>query len=427
MEDTDVLILGAGFAGLTAARRLARRLGERRRVLVVDRNHFQTLRPKLPEAVGGVCHCAARLPVEDALRGTTARFLQTAVRSLDPGRRRVQTEAGPIGYRKLLAAMGSRPVVPQALPGAAELALPLWEFDQACDLRRRVTLLARSASRLAASDARRALASVAVVGGGFVGVEVAGHLLDRLHALGTEFGLARTEWEIHLLEQAPELLPGFERTLARAVHEDLDRRGVRVHTRARVQAVVREGVVLADGGVLPAGTVVWAGGVQAAEMVTALGAKEMSGRIPVGPDLRSLTWPDVFVAGDAAAVLGPDGRPLAPSAQFAVAEGAWAADSIARDLAGEALRPFRPHDRGGLVGLGARDALGHVAGLGLVGRPARLLKNAVLARYFWSLGGPSLLRAYFEPVFHAPWAGRVDPGCPIAAVQKADPQPRMSA
>lgn len=85
------------------------------------------------------------------------------------------------------------------------------------------------------------------------------------------------------------------------------------------------------------------------------------------------------------------------------------------------LRRHGPHDRGALLGLGAHDALGYLTSLGAVRRPARLLKDAVLARYLWSLGGPRLLAAYFDPVFRG--AGRIDPGAPPPAVQQTDPRP----
>lgn len=422
-RSAEVVVLGAGFAGLTAARRLA----GHRRVLVVDRNAYQTLRPKLPEAVGGTCACAARLPVADALARSGAQFLAATVEAIDPEAQVVRTDSGPIRYDRLIVALGSRPRVPAAVPGAADLALPLWDFDHACAIRRRVTMLARAASRAATARERRALASVVVVGGGSVGVEVAGHLQARLAELTRTFGLEPGDAQVRIVEQAPRLLPGFGAALGAAVDRDLGRRGVLIHLGMTVRAVVDGGVVLADGARLAAGTVVWAGGVRPAEPVAALGAATAGGRIQVRADLRSLAWPRIYAAGDAAALTAPGGGLLPPSAQVAMQAGAAVADSVARDLAGLPSREYRVRERGVVLGLGTRDARASVGSFGFGGTPARLLKEAVLAHYLLSVGGRRVLAAYLAPVILRPLRGRVEVGNPQPDVQRADPAPRVAA
>ena len=422
-QRVDVLILGAGFAGLTAARRLA----PRNRVVVVDRNGYQTLRPKLPEAVGGTCACAARLPLTDALRGSHAELVIADVRGIDPEAHVVRTDAGELRYGRLIVALGSQPHVPAQVPGAAEFALPLWDFDHACDIRRRVTILARAASRAKTEGERRKLASVAVVGGGFVGVEVAGHLLDRLTELARAFGLPAGDVQVYVLEQASRLLPGFQPVLGGAVGRNLAGRGIRLHLATAVRAVTQDGVILADGSRLDAATVIWAGGVRAVRAIADLGAPTAGDRILVRPDLRATAWPDVYAAGDAAAVAAPGGGVLPQSAQLAMQAGEAVAASVARDLAGLAPRAYRPHERGVALGLGARDAVANLHGVGLAAVPARLLKDAALAHYLFGLGGSRLLGAYLAPVFLQPLRGRVEIGNPEVDTQKTDPSPRLLA
>ncbi len=418
---TEVLILGAGFAGLTAARALA----GRHRVVVVDRHAYQTLRPKLPEAVAGTNACAVRLPVADALRDSGAEFLAASVLAIDPERGAVETDAGTLRYERLVVALGSRPEIPESLPGAAEFALPLWDFEHACAIRRRVTMQVRLAARAASAHERRAAASVVVVGAGFVGVEVAGQLRDRLDVLSQAFGLAPGEARVHVVERAPRALPTFTPSLAAAVAGDLARRGARFHLNASVQAVTPDGVILADGTRLPAGVVIWAGGARAADVVADLGAPLAGGRIPVDSDLRSRAWPRIYVAGDAAAVTTANGELLAQSAQVAMQAGRLVGRSVARDLVGLPPRAADLRQRGVALGLGVRSAVAVAGWLALTGAPARLLKDAALAHYLLALGGPRLLGAYLDPIFLQPWRGEIEVGSPQPAVQRTDPAPRL--
>ena len=362
-----VVVIGAGFGGLAAARGLA---GEPVDVTVVEANNFHTFQPLLYQVA------TAGLDADDvgyAVRGIfhrqrNVRVRMASVTGIDLDRRLVRTDRGdPLPYDDLVLAAGAVSA-DFGVPGVAGHAFPLKTLDDAVRLREHV-LDRFEAANVDAAQVDAGALTVVVCGGGPTGVELAGGLTELFrHVFTRDFpGLDVRRARVVLVEAGPRLLPPFHPALSERARRTLAGRGVEVVLGTGVARVDPAGVVLADGRTIPAQTTVWAAGVRASPLADALPvAKGRGGRIVVAEDLTVPGHPEVFVIGDLAEVAGDDG-PLPQVAQPAIQGGRHAARQIGRRLSGLPTEAFRYRDKGSMATIGRHDAvadLGHGIRLG---------------------------------------------------------------
>ncbi|MGH9870758.1 MAG: NAD(P)/FAD-dependent oxidoreductase [Candidatus Polarisedimenticolia bacterium] len=351
-----VVIVGAGFGGLYAARALGQ---VPVRVTIVDRRNHHLFLPLLYQvATAGLNPGDIATPVRRVLRRqTNTRVLLGEVRRVDPAARAVELTGGSrLFYDFLILAAGSVP----SWFGHDDWtphAPPLMGLEDAVEIRRRILLAYEMAEWETDASVRRALLTFVVVGGGPTGVELAGAVseMSRL-AMSRDFrNIDPREARIILLEGGPRLLSAFPEDLSARAAGSLKKLGVEVRTDAKVTAVDARGVGLGDER-LPARTVMWAAGVAASPLGSGLGVPLARGRVAVEPDLSVPGHPEIFVVGDLAAVKRGDGLVpwLAPAA---IQQGRHAARNIARTLAGLPRLPFHYRDRGALATIGRSAAV----------------------------------------------------------------------
>jgi len=379
-----VVIVGAGFGGLWAARTLARRAVD---VTLLDRNNYHTFFPLLYQVAA-----AELVPTDIAhpIRSIFRRAPNVSVRlaemtGLDLDRRRVHTDHGAIVYDTLVLALGSEAAF-FGVDGAEEHAFPLRWMSDAIPLRHHV--LARFEAALTASEADRTrLLTFAVVGGGPTGVEYAGALSELVHGpLLRDFpGIAAAEVRIVVLEGADRLLPGMPEKLGRFAAERLRRRRVDVRLSTRVEAVSARAVRLSGGATLDTETVVWTAGIQGEPRAAGWGLPVgRGGRVPVTELLQLEGRPEVYVIGDLAYREDVGGVPLPQVAQVAIQQGRSVGRNILRAMEGRPLMPFRYRDPGMLAVIGRNAAVAHVFGRAFRGWPAWVLWLAI--HVTWLIG-----------------------------------------
>jgi NADH:ubiquinone reductase (H+-translocating) len=368
-----VVIVGAGFGGLWAARGLANRPVD---VTLLDRNNYHTFFPLLYQvAAAELVPTDIAHPVRSifrSARNVTVRMAEMT--GLDLDARVVETSRGPVPYDHLVLALGSEPSFFD-VEGAAEHAFPLRWMDDAVPLRHHV-LTRFEAAGTADPERRDRLLTFVVVGGGPTGVEYAGALSELIFGpLLKDFpDVAAHQVRIELVEASDTLLRGMPDKLARYATGRLARRRVRVRLGAAVESVEATGVRLADGERIPTDTVVWTAGVRGDPRVGAWGLPVgRGGRVPVTETLSVEGRPEVFVIGDLAYREDGHGQPLPQVAQVAIQQGRRAAANILRILAGEPPEPFRYRDPGMLAVIGRNAAVAHVFGLAFRGLVAWLL------------------------------------------------------
>lgn len=381
----SVVIVGAGFGGLRVARRLK---GAPVDVTIVDRRNYHVFIPLLYQvATAGLEAEEIAQPVRKILRSTpNVRFRLATVTGVDLARRLVTTEAGDLPYDFLVLAAGSVTNY-FGMESAASATSGLRDLDDAEELRDRLLLAFERAAAEPVPERRRGLMTVAVVGGGPTGVELAGALAElRRHVLPHDYpDLDLAVARILLLEAAERLLPGFPARLQAVALAKLREMGIEVRFNAGVASADESGVTLHNGERIAAGTVIWVAGMRAPPVAETLpGPHGASGRVVVTETLQIPEHPEVFVIGDMAHVCGPEAAPYPMLAPIAIQQGGVAAANIRRLLAGESLRPFRYKNAGTMATIGRRAAVAQVYGLQFGGFIAWMLWLTV--HLVWLIG-----------------------------------------
>ena len=379
-----IVIAGAGYAGLHVALRLAARLrgNHEAELILVDRHDYHLALTELPRVAGGTRAAdAVRIPIQDVL-ARRVRFVQTEITGFDLPGRRLLTGAGPIGWGRLVLALGSRPN-DFAIPGLAERTLSLYSADDAERVWAAVRESLTAAAAASGPEQRGLLATVVVGGAGATGVELAGELAEMMPEVARAQGLPAGRPAVVLVEAGPTILAGSSPALIDKAAKLLSDLGVQVRTNATIAAATEEGFRLQDGQLVAGGVFVWAGGLKAPELVA---ESELptghNGRVKVDRYLRVLDRPDIYVAGDLASVTEPDtGHVLPPLAQIALEEGETVARNLDAELTGKSLEEFTFHDKGFVVSVGTRRGVADIAHITTGGHLAHLLKDAIEWEY----------------------------------------------
>lgn len=380
----QIVIAGAGYAGLHVALRLSTKTRNHpnAELLVIDRHDYHQIITELPRVAAGTRAAdAVRIPVQDVL-AAGVRFVQSEIHGVDLAAQRLKTELGPIGWTRLVLALGSRPN-DFAIPGLAERSLSLYTASDAEQVWAAVSDTLADAAATTDVDRQRRLTNVVVGGGGATGVELAGELAEILPELARRCGLPPGLPSVQLLEAGRTILAGSSPPLIEKAARILSDLGVQVSLNATIAAATEEGVRLTDGQLVAGGVFVWAGGVKAPELIADAGLPTgHNGRVKVDRYLRALGHEDIYVAGDLASVVDlRTGHVLPPLAQAALEEGETVARNLDAELRGRPLEAFTFHDKGFVVSVGTSRGVADIAGITTGGRLAHVLKDAIEWEY----------------------------------------------
>jgi NADH:quinone reductase (non-electrogenic) len=359
-----VLILGGGFAGVGAAKKLEKADAE---VVLVDRHDYHTFQPLLYQLATGLLETTA---VGHSLRDLVERQENTSVHkatvtAVNLGAREVQfEEIGPLTYDYLVLGLGAE-VNFFGTEGAAEHAFPMYTLPNAVRLKDHLLERWEAAERDPSLVEDGAL-NVVVVGGGPTGVETAGAVVELYRAdFAKDYpSLPQDEARVILVEAGPELFPMFKPKLREYTAKALEERAVEVKTGAMVSSVSPSRVTLKSGEELKTHTLVWGAGLQGNALVQSLGLELQRGnRIGVEPDLTVPGHPEVYALGDIAAIVDAKTEQVLPQlGSVALQSGEHAGEAIARRIAGKDVKPFKYKDKGTMAAIGRRAAVVQMLG-----------------------------------------------------------------
>jgi len=377
-----VFIVGGGFAGLAAAKALA---GAPAEVTVIDRRNHHVFQPLLYQvATASLSPADISAPIRAVLRGqTNCQVVLAEITAVDLAQRRLSITGAHVEYDYLVLAAGAT----HAYFGHddwARIAPGLKSLEDATELRRRILLAFESAEYEASDEARRAVLTFGIVGGGPTGVELAGAIKEIAgHTLPRDYRHIDTRTtRVILFESGPRVLPPFPPVLSARAQRDLERMGVEVRVNSTVSGVTGQGLYVGEE-FIPVRNVFWAAGVKASPLGKSLRVPlDRAGRVLVGPDLTIPGHPEVFVVGDMAAAKSADTGHLVPGvAQGGLQMGRFAGRAIAREVRSRSTSapraPFVYRDKGSLAVIGKAKAVAQIGRLTCGGFVAWLLWGAV--------------------------------------------------
>lgn len=383
MPIPQIVILGGGFAGVAAARRLEARLRDgEASITLISRDNFTLFTPMLPEVCsGGIETRHIVSPVRGQLRRT--QYVLGEILHVDLDNKRVDLQHTITGskmtlsFDHLVLALGSVTSTFN-IPGVAERSLPLKTIEDAETLRNRIIATLELADVAVDPVERQRLLSYAVVGGGYTGCEAVGELSDLFRSISRYYRTIRPEEiKVCLVEAGKKLLPDLPAKMGEYTTEHLRRQGIQLEIGDGVSLVDENGITLQSGRRIETSTVIWSAGVRPAPAVLDLPVDHArNGGIYTERDMQVRGRPGIWALGDCAWI--PMEQPdtwYAPTAQYAIREGPAVADNIIATLRGKPTKPFNFTSLGTMASLGGRK--------GVVAFPNGFILTGFLAWALW--------------------------------------------
>lgn len=369
-----VVILGAGFGGLRAARALAKAPVQ---VTLIDRKNYHLFQPLLYQvATAGLSQDEIAYPVRSIFRRQkNFEFRMLEVTDFDLAGKRLLTDRGEVTYDYLILAPGGETNY-FGMNSLAANAFGLKDIDEASAIRNHLLQQFERASLETDEERRRERLTFVIAGGGPTGVECSGAISELIHvALPKDYPCAELDqMQVILLEAADRLLPAMPPELSEATRVVLEKKGVEVRFGTAVAGFDGHKVLLQDGAPIPARTLIWAAGVRAVSLLEKTGLPLGSQRrVKVEPTLQTPGHPEVYVIGDAALVVDEGGNPLPMIAPVAMQQADAAAQNILRQVRGEPQKAFQYRDRGMMATIGRNQAVAVLGRFKFRGFPAWLV------------------------------------------------------
>ena len=359
-----VVILGAGFGGLTAAKALAKDAD----VTVVDRHNFQTFLPLLYQvATAGLAADHVAHPVRGALRKSGVKFRMGSPIAVDHKNKSVKLDSSEtLEFDHLIVALGSS-TADFGVKGVTEHALGMKSVHEAIGIRAEVMRRFEDLCRF--EDQTRL--SLTVVGGGPTGVEMAGALAElKRGPLKNDEANAAKHIDIYLLEAGPRILPMFSERLSARAKKDLEKLGVKVLLNTAVQEVKPRQILIKGQDVIPSEVTIWAAGVKGEPTGALLNLPLEGTRISVEQNLQVNNYPNIWAIGDISGAKDKAGQFLPMVAPVAMQQARWVAKQIMRANRGQALKDFKYLDKGSMATIGRHKAVVQFKGIQITGIPA---------------------------------------------------------
>jgi NADH dehydrogenase len=379
MAMPKVVILGAGFGGLTAARALSKHA----EVVLIDRHNFQTFLPLLYQvSTAGLAADHVAYPIRGALRKTNVQFRMGTPKKLNATASELTlTDGQVVKYDHLVIALGST-TADFGIAGVKENALGMKTVGEALTIRSEVMRSYEDMCRQGNKDNL----DIAIVGGGPTGVEMAGAFAELVRGpLRSDYADAANRVRVSIIEAGPRLVPSFSESLSNKTQKDLEKLGVKVLTNTSVKEVLPDSILTLDGNTIQANTTVWAAGVKGVPAMDLLHLPVTRGRIDVSSTLQVTGYENVWAIGDIAGAVGADGVPLPMVAPVAMQQGRFLAKQIQALTAAKPLENFKYTDKGSMATIGRHKAIVEVKGIRISGPIAWLAW--LWLHLFYILGG----------------------------------------
>ncbi len=403
MSDKNIVIVGAGYAGVHAAKKLAKKFKKDPsvKITLIDRNPYHTMLTELHEvAANRVGPEAVKLDLQKLFcRLKNVNLVTDRVTHVDTDKKIVETEHGSFPYDYLVLGMGSEPN-DYGISGVKEHGFTLWSLEDAVRLREHIEKTVAKAATVRDEALRKAMLTFVVCGSGFTGVEMVGELIEWKERLAKDNRIKPEEITLYLVEAAPTILNFFDEKDAAKAEKYLVKNGVKILKNSPIVEVKADRVVLKSGEELPTHTLIWTAGIKANSDTDEYGLeKARMGRIKVNKYMQAEGMEHVYVVGDLAYYEEEEGKPTPQIVEAAEQTAATAAKNIIADIRGGEKVAYEGKYHGFMCSIGARYGVANLMGIRLSGFFANLMKHLVNLYYFFGLRSAYYMVQYIRHEF----------------------------
>ncbi len=402
MKQTRIVVLGGGYGGVEAVKRLHRSLKKRRdiEIVLVDKNPYHTFMTELHEVAGSrVEPGAVAISFRKIFGGKKVTVITDRIATIDFKARKLVGSVGEYPYDYLVIGVGAEPEF-YDIPGIKDNAFTLWSLGEAVAIRRHIHDVFSMASKQTDPAKRAEYLTFAIAGAGFTGMELAGELKDWRARLCTEHGIDPSEVRIVVIEAVDKVLPTMPPKLQLKARRYLEKKGVQFMLGTPITGAEPGRVLLGDKGSLACRTFIWTAGIKACRFASSLrlSIARRHGRLHTNEFMQSTDYPDVYVVGDVVCY-EENGKMLPQIVETAVQTADTAAHNIVADIEGTPKKAFRSSYHGNMVSLGAGWGVAYVLGIPMSGFLAILSKHLINVIHFLGVAGVNQVWEYLKHEF----------------------------
>jgi len=403
MANKRIIVLGAGYGGIIAAKTLHKLLRKRNdvEIILIDQNNYHTMLTELHQVAGNrVEPGGVRISLEHVLEYTKVKFIRDKIIKADLKEKKLFSSREEYNFDYLIVGVGSQPAYFN-IPGMEEYSFPLWSLADASKIYSHIVSVFKQAATEQDPEERRKLLTFVVGGGGFTGIEMMGELIEWVRTLCHQYKIPRKEVRLVQIEALPCLCPSLSKKGSDKVIKYLNKKGVEVLTNSLITGVNEDSVSIKDREPIPTKTLIWTGGIKTKDFVKELGVTlGKKDRIVVNKHLQTVEYPYVYAIGDCMEFVEENGEALPALVETAMQSGECAAKNIAADILNQPKVTLKANLHGVMVSVGSFYGVAEIKGLPMFsGLLAIIMKHLVNMHYFFGIGGFELIWEYINHQF----------------------------
>ncbi|WP_238885635.1 NAD(P)/FAD-dependent oxidoreductase [Clostridium sp. YIM B02551] len=399
---TKILVLGAGYGGVHAAKKLAKKYkkNDNVEITLIDKNTFHTLMTELHEVAGGRVHPeSVQIELSKIFARTKVNLVTDYIEDVNTEKKVVKTTHGTYEYDYLIVGTGSEPAF-FGVPGVKENGFTLWSFEDALEIRAHIKNMFEKASKERNEKARKRLLTFAVAGSGFTGIEMAGELLEWKTKLAKEYNVDEKEIRLLVVEAMGTILNMLDRSQADKAEAYMKKNGVEVLKNSPIVEVTEDKVTLKDGSEIETNTLIWTCGIQANHETKEYGLETArAGRLQTNEYMQATGKKDVYVVGDLTYFEEEPGKGTPQIVEAAEQTADTAVKNIVAAIENGQMTKFKSNYHGFMVSIGGKYCVANLAGVKLSGFFAMMMKHIVNLYYLFGVNGINACYHYLDHEF----------------------------
>ncbi|MGL4362936.1 MAG: FAD-dependent oxidoreductase [Cellulosilyticaceae bacterium] len=402
-KKTNIIILGAGYAGVHAAKKLAKKYKKNDDVVItlIDKNPYHTLMTELHEVAGGrVPEESVKVDLMKIFHRTKVNVVVDLIEKINTDDKKIQTTNGTYEYDYLMLGMGSEQAY-FGIPGVKEHGFGLWSLEEALNIREHIIHQFKKASLERSAEIRKQLLTFVVAGSGFTGIEMAGELLEWQHTLASKYHVDVNEVSVMVVEAAGNILNMLDRKQADKAERYMKKHKVEILKNAPIVSATADSIKLKDGSIIQTKTLIWTCGVKGVEDMTRTGLElTNTARAKTNEYMQAEGKENVYVIGDCAFVEETPGKSNPQIVEAAEQTAVTAVKNIINTIDGKQERvKFKSNYHGFMVSIGGRYGVANLMGVRMSGFIAMVMKHLINMVYLFGVLNVHAVYHYLQHEF----------------------------